>query len=118
MSEIMKGAMKVAYRNEMEYCRRVVDTVNSVAKTENCLLEKECEIVTLMCKICIDGGDYMKSKPVIELMKEKVCQGTMRNYRSKIRKKGWLEGKGFNMVMRRAIKEGGIGLGIFLSTGR
>lgn len=118
VSEVLKDATKVAYRDEYEYCRRAIRAIMAVVGPRGYLLDKEVEILTVMCKMCIEGGDYMSSRAVIGQMAEcgveVVSMGTMRNYRTKLKKRGWLDGRQFNMLLRRAIANGGISVGIFL----
>lgn len=118
ISDILRDGRKVAYSNEYEFCKRVIGAVMSIAGSQFLLVDKEVEILGVMCKMCIEGGEFMKSRKVIEEMEkcgvEVVSSDTMRNYRSKIKKKGWIKGNQLNMDLRKAIEDGGMSVGIFL----
>lgn len=119
VAEVLKDATNVAYKNEYEYCKRVVCAIDSVSGEKASLLDKHIELLSVMCKMSLTGIDYMKNKLVMRELEacgvEPICHGTMRNYRSKLKKKGWLVGRQFNILLRKAIANGGISIGIFHS---
>lgn len=117
VAEVIKDATNVAYKDEYDYCKRVVCSVNQVTSQKAALLDKEVEILSVMCKMSIQGTDYMKNKLVMKELElcgvDPICHGTMRNYRTKLVKKGWLVGRHLNMLMKKAVNNGGISIGIF-----
>lgn len=120
VTDIFENATLAAYDDKLKYCKRIVQAVMSVTSDRANLLDKEAEVLSVMCKLCIEGKEYMRSKQVLEEMEkcgvEVVGVGTLRNYRGKLKKKGWIEGKQLNGLLMKAIKDGAFCLGIFLNS--
>jgi hypothetical protein len=122
VQKVMDGAMKRAYTNEYEYCSRVIKALMAVCSDGAVLMKKELEILAVMCVVCRNGGEYMRSDTIIEAMNEMGLSApqidTMRNYRNWIKRKGWIRGKELNASLMKAMDEGGICIGIFYKNGR
>ena len=109
--------MDIGYRDEFDFCKRVVRAVMAITNKKKALDGKEIEIVGVMCKLCING-----KQPDLKLIgsEMKVCgvsdigYQTLRNYMSSIKTKGWIVGKKLNPIMVKAIEDGGFRVGIWL----
>lgn len=119
IQDMLLGATKVAYKSKFEYCQKVVRSLLSLAPERASLVDKEVEILCVMCKMCLDGNEsaIMKGNSVLKEMEELglslVTVNTLRNYRYNMRRRGWLEGDKLNMRLRKAISDGGFCTGIF-----
>lgn len=122
VTEIVQGATCVAYPDKYKYCMKVVEALGSIAVKKNVLENKEVEIVSAMCSLCMEGGNYMHVESLQAELERcgvaPVCDQVLRNYWTSIRKKGWLNGRQFNMKMLKAIKEGRMTLLIFFDRGK
>lgn len=116
-NDIVKSATIVAYPDNYRYCNKVIETLMSVVSSDKVLENKEVEIVSVMCSMCIDGKDYMRVQDVLREMDtcgvDPVVEQTLRNYWTAIRRKGWLVGRQLNLKLLRAIKDERFSLLIF-----
>lgn len=116
--EVFKKALAPSCGNGYTFCKKVVLMTMLLGKRELQLLDKEVEVLSVMCKCQMDGLDAMNVRTLMDVMKEcgvsGIGVGTLKNYKTKLRNKGWVEGKRLHFRIREAIADGGSAVGIFL----
>lgn len=121
VSDVIRDATTVVYGDGHKFCNKIIRALLSVVSDDKVLKNKEVEIIGVMCKMCVEGKDYMKASDVVREIDmcgyEPVGEQTLRNYQSALRRKGWLEGRQFNMKLMRAIKDGRFSVMIFNDRG-
>lgn len=123
VDNVMASATKVSYADPLKCYQKTIRVLMSIGKESTHLEDKEVEILAAMCIVVSRDGDLSKSKFVIDTMVElglpRLQLGTYRNYKSSIRKAGWLivvEGQlHLNRLLSKAVKENGVAVGLFLN---
>lgn len=118
---IIKSGKFTDYTDGFEYCKRVIRILMSLTGERHLLVNKQVEILGVMCKLCVEGREHMDDMAVMAGMREcgveDIGYGTLRNYKSQIKRKGWIQGKRLRLELMKAINDGGLAVGVFYKDG-
>lgn len=115
--------INVGYQDPLECYQRIVRAILSIGRNETYLMPREVDILSAMCLAVRRGQDINNHEEIRKLMRDEgmghVSAGTFRNYKSNIKKAGWLVEKmngkyGLHMLLEKAVENGGIVVGVFL----
>lgn len=111
------------YTDALECYQRTIRAIMALGNEKTHLMPKEVEILSAMCLAVSRGENINDHRLVRKLMVDNglshVSAGTFRNYKSTIKKAGWLvpseRGYALNMYLAKAVEHGGMSIGVFLN---
>lgn len=109
----------IVYRNEFDFCRKVVRLIMCTAPKEKKLENRMVDVLGAMCKMCSEGREYMNVENVHQELEEcgvKMKLQTLYNYITPIKNKGWIVDGGLHKKILTAINDRGMQVGIMLKT--
>ena len=121
MVAILKDSTRREFTDGYEYCMRVIMLLQSIGKPEYKLVPRELEVLSVMCKMCVDGkADKAFHGPsVVKAMKDcgvdPLQVDSIRNSRYFLKQKKWITGKSLSLRLMKAIGDGGFAVGVFLN---
>lgn len=121
LNDILKETTLVGYTDGYQYCRKIIMLLMSMAKPEHRLVPREVEVLSVMCKMCVDGkSDKAFHGPsVVKAMEEcgvdPLQVDSIRNSRYFLKQKKWITKDTLSLRMMKAISDGGLTVGVLLN---